>query len=120
LIRNRNRLIAEKTDQTGSSYPRELGNLLQMDEPLGGLVTRNDGAEKDDENDEEPGDVLDAAQSIGESLGRLASCQIECDPQGYGRRGISDIVDGIGEKSDAARCEHHDELQHGRGGEDHE
>ena len=57
---------------------------------------------EDDQDDDDAGQVLHPAEAIGEGLGRLAAGQHEGDPQRDGRRGIADVVDGVGEQRDAS------------------
>src|SRR5262245_48375381 len=65
------RLVPEEPDHAGGGKPAEMYNLSGMDESVDRLVSRHQGAEKNDQNDGEAGEVLNSAIAVGEGRRRL-------------------------------------------------
>ena len=82
-----------------------------MEEPVDRLISSHQCTQKNDQHDGEAGEVLDPAIAIGEGLRRLPAGKHEGDPERYGRTGIGDVVDGVGEQRHAVGDEHDDKLQ---------
>jgi hypothetical protein len=92
---------------------------LGMDQPVDGLPAGNDGGERHDGDDEEPGQVFGPAEAIGVTPGHGPAGEDERDPQRHRCQGIGEVVDGVGEQRYRTADEHHCELKD-RGAEQHE
>ena len=77
-------------------------------------VSGEDGAEQDDGDDGDARQILGPSQPVGEAVAGFAPGQLEGDLERHRRDGIADVVDGVGQQGDAARGEHHDQLQRRR------
>jgi hypothetical protein len=64
--------------------------------------SRHNCAEKDSENDNGPGEVLNSTIAEGKSLVGPLPRKKKCNAQWYGCRGISKIMDGIRQQPYAA------------------
>ena len=84
------------------------------------LISSDQGTQKNDQDDSKAREVLDPAVAIGEGLRRLPAGKHKGDPERYGRTGIGDVVDGVGEERHAVGDEYDDKLQSRRNREDHE
>src|SRR5215207_2172429 len=76
------RLVAEEANDPGERHPQQLPDRLRMEKAVDGLVAGNDGAEQDDEDDDDTGQVLGPAVAIGEGGRGLAAREHEGDPEG--------------------------------------
>jgi hypothetical protein len=81
-------------------------NVTGIDEAVDRLVSRHQGAEQNDQDDGEAGEVLDPAVAVGEGRRRLLSGERKRDPQRNGCASVGDVVDGIGEQlyDDKLQC----------------
>ena len=77
---HRHGLVADEADNAGHGQPAELLHRLRMQQARDRLVAGHHGAEQDDKDDEDAGQVLCPAKAVGEGSGRLAPCQHEGDP----------------------------------------
>ena len=73
-------IVAEKADDACRRQPVEMAHRPRIDQAIDRLVAGHDGAEQDDQHDDDARKVLDAPETVGESLRRLASRQDERDP----------------------------------------
>ena len=71
------RFVAKKSDQTGEGKPTQMQDDTGMEEPANSLVSRHQGAEQNDQDDGEAGEVLDPSMAIGNAQRglRLASAK---------------------------------------------
>src|SRR5262249_18935597 len=90
-------LVAQKTDHAGGHDPPELADRLWVDQPVDRLVSSNDAAEQDDEDDQHAREVLNPAKAIIERPGGWTAHKLEGDPQRDRRGGIADVVDRVGQ-----------------------
>ena len=103
------RLVADKADDAGRRRPPKLADRLRVDQAVDRLVAGNDGAEQDDEDDQDAGQILDPPVAVGEARARLAAAPArKAIHSGIAVVGVANVVDGIGQQRDAARGEHHD------------
>ena len=82
-----------------------------MQKAVNGLVARNQRAEEDDQDDEDAGEILGTSVAVGKSRTRLAARETKSDPEGYRGGCVADVMNGIGQKSDAAGGYYGGELQ---------
>src|SRR5215218_2772387 len=104
------RLVAQEPDHGRHGDGPQHPYGLRMDKPIDCLVSGNDGAEEDDEDDEYTSQVLDPPVAEGEAPAGAQTRQREGDPQGYGRGRVAEAVDGVREQGHAAREQHHNNL----------
>src|SRR5262245_29605007 len=100
--KNRDAFIAEKTNDRSDSDCPKVRNLLRMKKAINTLVASNNRAEKNYQDNDDPGEVLDAAIAEGKPLGGALTRKKKCNAQWYGRRRISKIMNGIRQQPDAA------------------
>jgi hypothetical protein len=108
---NCHRFIPEKSNATSGHHPGKKIDALRVDQAFDRLVACEDGAEQDDRHDDHARQIFHASQTIRENLAWLAASEQERDPKRNRGNGVSDIVNCIGEKCDAPRCQHDPELQ---------
>src|SRR5438552_8269987 len=106
-----NRLVSDEADDASRRDPAEKCDELRIDQPGDRLVACHDGAEKNDENDQDSGEIFNATQAIGECLAGFAAGQHERYPQWDGGGRVADIVDGVGQQGHASGAEHDYELK---------
>ena len=99
------RLVAEEADDAGGGDPAELRDRLRMDQPVDRLVAGDERAEQDDQHDQRRRRGPRPARAVGEGPVGLRRASTKAIQSGIGRRGVADIVDGVGKQRDAARDE---------------
>jgi len=100
------RLVAyEAYQRSRSDRPKE-SHGLRVQESLYGLVSGHHRAEKDDQHDEYPGQILHPAVTEREAPAGAEARQREGDPKRHGSRRVSEVVDGVRQEGDAAGEQH--------------
>jgi hypothetical protein len=108
--KHRHGLVAQKADHAGGGKPAELYDLAGVDDAVDGLIACHQRARQNDQHDDEAGEVLDPAVTVGEGFSRLPPSEREGDPERNCRPGISNVVDRVREQRHAVRDKHDDEL----------
>lgn len=112
--KDRNPFIAQEADDGGDGDRPKMTHLLGMNQALDGLVSRNHRAGEDDENHEHARQILNAAVAEREALRRLQPRKQERYSKRNRSSGITEIVDGIGQQTNASRNEDDDDLENSR------
>src|SRR5262249_18998665 len=95
---NRDRFVAKEADDRGGDHRPQVRDLLGMQEPRDALVSRDDGARENRDDNGYTGQILDAAVPEREPLARPLARKPERDREWDGGGGIAEIVDGIREQ----------------------
>jgi CheY-like chemotaxis protein len=82
-----------------------------------GHVGGQRGGHGDHRDHKQPGEVFDAAESVGVAAGGGAPAQCECDPQRDRGQGVGKVMDGVGQQGDRAGDQHDHQLGDGGGAE---
>lgn len=114
---HRHEFIADKADDASQGDSAQKRDRLRMEEPGCRLIASHKRAEQNDEHDCNAREIFDPPVTIRERRRRLALRELECNPQRDSGRRISDVVDRVGKKRNASRCEHDDDLQAGGNGQ---
>ena len=106
-------LVAGEADQAGDQHPPEVVQRLRVEQPVDRLPGGNDRRQRDDGDDEQPGQVFGAAVAVGVAPGGRPAAEHERDPERDRGQGVGEVVDGVGEQRDRTADEHDDQLQGG-------
>ena len=90
-----------------SGHPAEVGDGLGMDEPFDGFVAGDDRRQGDHRDDEQSGEVFDAAEPVGVAAGSGFCAERERNPERDRGQGVGEVVDGIRGQRDRSG-DHHD------------
>ena len=91
----RHQLVADEADEACGGDPAHVLDLHRVDQPHHGLVSGDDGRKGDHRDDEEPGQILGAAEAVGVAPGCGARAQRERDPQRHRCQRIGEVVNGV-------------------------
>ena len=92
----------------------------RMDQPVDRLPAGDDRGQRDHRDDEETGQVLDAAEPVGVPAGRRPAGEHEGDPQRHRGHRVRDVVHGVGQQRHGPADRHHQHLQQRGDHQDHQ
>jgi hypothetical protein len=106
-------LVAEEPDHSRGDHPAQVIQWTRIDQPIDGLPGRDDGRQRDHEDDEEPGEIFGTAQPERVAPGGGTPAQSERDPQRDGGQRVGQVVHGVGEQGHGT-ADRHDHRLPGR------
>ena len=111
---NRYELVPGKADKPCGQDPAQILYWLGLEETSERFDRCDHGRECNHRDDEEPGEVLRAAEPIRVGFGRRSAAKYECDPERHGRQGVREVMNGVGQQRDRTADQDNDKLEQGR------
>ncbi|CAH0326814.1 hypothetical protein SRABI128_05584 [Microbacterium sp. Bi128] len=112
---DRDQFVAGKAHEAGGEHPAQVLDGLGFEEAPDGFDGGHHGGERDHRHNEQPCEVLGAAETVGVRPGRAAASEQKGDPQRNGGQGIGKIVDRVRQQRHGATDEDDDQLEQRRG-----
>ncbi len=115
---HRDGLVAEEADHAGQRHQPDVVVGPRVGEGLQALVADQHRRRCDEQHDDDAGEVLDAAETVGEPSARRTAQQDERDPQRHRGESVRHVVDGVGQQRDGPAEQEDNHLQQRGDGED--
>ncbi len=107
---DRHQFVTGEPDQPGREDDPDMADRLLIDQSPDRLVSGQHSRQRDHRDDEQPGQILGPAVTVGVPAGRLPARQRKGDPQRYCRQRVGEVMDRIGQQCDRAGEDHDQQL----------
>jgi hypothetical protein len=104
-------LVPDKPDNRGEHDGPQQPNGLRMEQSLPRFVEGYHRADRDGDDDDQTGQILDTPETVGEPPRGPPAYQQERDTEGDRGRCVGEVVDRVGQECHAAGEGHHHGLQ---------